>query len=42
MFAFFCNDPKGIKEDYARYLENRLRAAFGFQGVPLTLSFKRK
>ena len=42
VFAFFCNDPKGIKEDYARYLENRLRASFGFQGVPLTLSFKRK
>ncbi|MEM8558520.1 MAG: hypothetical protein AAGG50_11920 [Bacteroidota bacterium] len=31
-----------MKEDYARYLENRLRAAFGFQGVPLMLSFKRK
>lgn len=42
VFAFFTNYPKGIKESYRRYLENRLRAAFGFEGVPLTLSFKQK
>ncbi|MGB3542022.1 ribosome biogenesis GTPase Der [Rubrivirga sp.] len=42
VFAFFCNAPEGIKESYRRYLENRLRAAFGFVGVPLTLTFKRK
>ena len=42
VFAFFCNTPEGIKESYRRYLENRLREAFGFVGVPLTLSFKRK
>ncbi|MEM7788342.1 MAG: ribosome biogenesis GTPase Der [Bacteroidota bacterium] len=42
VFAFFCNHPDGIKESYRRYLENRLREAFGFEGVPLTLSFKRK
>jgi GTP-binding protein len=42
VFAFFCNHPEGIKESYRRYLENQLRAAFGFEGVPLTLSFKRK
>ena len=42
VFAFFCNHPEGVKEGYRRYLENRLREAFGFEGVPLTLSFKRK
>ncbi len=42
VFAFFCNHPQGVKESYRRYLENRLREAFGFEGVPLTLSFKRK
>lgn len=42
VFAFFCNDPGGIKEDYRRFLENRLREVFQFTGVPLTLVFKRK
>ncbi|OZC03759.1 ribosome biogenesis GTPase Der [Rubricoccus marinus] len=42
VFAFFCNYPQGIKESYKRFLENRLRDAFGFEGVPLTLSFKAK
>lgn len=42
VFAFFCNYPEGVKESYRRFLENRLREAFGFEGVPLTLSFKRK
>ena len=42
VFAFFCNHPQGIKESYKRYLENKLRDAFGFEGVPLTLSFKKK
>lgn len=42
VFAFFCNHPQGVKESYRRFLENRLRAAFGFAGVPLTLVFKQK
>lgn len=42
VFAFFCNYPKGVKESYRRYLENKLREAFGFVGVPLTLVFKAK
>ncbi|MCH7977319.1 MAG: ribosome biogenesis GTPase Der, partial [Bacteroidetes bacterium] len=42
VFAFFSNYPKGIKESYRRYLENQIRDAFGFEGVPLTLSFKQK
>ncbi len=42
VFAFFCNYPKGVHESYRRYLENKLRDAFGFFGVPLTLVFKAK
>jgi len=42
IFAFFCNHPKGVQESYRRYLENRLREAFGFEGVPLTLVFRAK
>ncbi|HEX7070840.1 MAG TPA: GTP-binding protein, partial [Rhodothermales bacterium] len=42
VIAFFCNQPKGIREPYRRFLENRLREAFGFRGVPLTLVFKAK
>ncbi|MEX0820995.1 MAG: ribosome biogenesis GTPase Der [Rhodothermales bacterium] len=42
VFAFFCNYPRGVKESYRRYLENKVREAFGFVGVPLTLVFKAK
>ena len=42
VFAFFCNHPQGVGENYRRYLENRLREAFGFEGVPLVLTFKKK
>ncbi len=42
VFNFFCNYPKGIGDAYRRYLENQIRAAFDFEGVPLTLVFKAK
>lgn len=42
VISFFCNQPKGVKDSYKRYLENNLRKTFGFEGVPLTLVFKRK
>ncbi len=42
MFAFFCNEPKLVQESYRRYLDNRLRDHFGFQGVPLGIVFKKK
>lgn len=41
-FAFFCNFPKYIKIPYSRYLENKIRANFGFDGVPIKLVFKEK
>jgi GTPase len=41
-FVFFCSLPQYIKEPYERYLENKLRHHFGFDGVPLTLFFRQK
>ncbi len=41
-FAFFCNLPQYIKESYSRYLENRLRDHFGFEGVPINIVFRKK
>jgi GTP-binding protein len=41
-FVFFVNDPKLLHFSYRRYLENRLREAFGFAGIPLKMIFKRK
>ncbi|MCI0691035.1 ribosome biogenesis GTPase Der [candidate division KSB1 bacterium] len=42
VIAFFCNHPTAIRANYRQYLENRFRARFGFAGVPLTLSFRKK
>lgn len=41
-FAFFSNFPKHIKSPYARYLENKIRENFGFDGVPIKVIFKEK
>ncbi|MBI1806179.1 MAG: ribosome biogenesis GTPase Der [Ignavibacteria bacterium] len=40
--AFFTNEPKLVQESYKRYLEGRLRHHFGFNGVPLSLYFRKK
>jgi GTP-binding protein len=42
VFAFFCNEPKLVDDSYRRYLENRIREHFTFNGVPIVLSFKQK
>jgi GTP-binding protein len=42
VFAFFANEPDGVRAGYRRYLEGRLREAFDFAGVPLTLVFREK
>lgn len=39
-FVFFVNDPKIIHFTYRRFLENQLRAEFGFAGTPIRLSFR--
>lgn len=42
LFAFFSNHPNLITENYIRFLENKLRERYGFKGVPVILSFRRK
>src|SRR5260370_4175298 len=39
-FVFFVNDPEAVHFSYERYLENRLREAFGFNGTAIRLFFR--
>jgi GTP-binding protein len=39
-FVFFVNDPELIHFSFKRYLENRLRSAFGFDGTAIKMVFR--
>lgn len=39
-FLFTINDPEGFHFSYRRYLENKLREAFDFNGTPLLFEVK--
>ena len=39
-FVFFANDAASVHFSYRRYLENRLRDEFGFDGTPIKLIFR--
>ena len=41
-FVFFVNDASIVHFSYRRYLENKLRQAFGFTGTPLRLVFRTR
>ncbi|MEF2559997.1 MAG: ribosome biogenesis GTPase Der [Eggerthellaceae bacterium] len=41
-FTFFCNHPELVEPSFERYLENRLRSSFGFEGAPIRMKFKKK
>jgi GTP-binding protein len=41
-FAFFCNLPQYVKEPYKRFLENKIREAWDFKGVPINIVFRKK
>jgi len=41
-FAFFCNLPQYFRDDYKRFLENKIRENFDFKGVPITIFFRQK
>ena len=41
-FAFFCNLPQYVREPYKRYLENKLREEFDFNGVPVSVYMRKK
>jgi GTP-binding protein len=41
-FAFFCNNPKYVREGYKNFLENKMREKFDFTGVPMGIFFRKK
>jgi GTP-binding protein len=42
IFLFFANFPKYIPDHYRRFLERLIRRTYGFEGVPITVSFRQK
>jgi len=41
-FAFFCNNPKYVKDSYKQYIENVWRKKFELTGVPIGIFFRKK
>lgn len=41
-FVFFANLPQYVKDPYKRFIENKLRAEFNFEGVPIDIYFREK
>lgn len=41
-FVIFVNEPEMVHFSYQRYLENKLREAFGFEGTPLQMIIRGK
>jgi GTP-binding protein len=41
-FAIFCNLPQYVQDSYKRFIENKLRKEFDFEGVPIKVFFRKK
>lgn len=41
-FVFFSNNPELVHFSYKRYIENKLREYFGYEGCPLDIVFNKK
>lgn len=41
-FVFFANLPQYIKDPYKRFIENKLREIYNFEGVPIDIYFRQK
>lgn len=41
-FIFFVNEPELLHFSYQRYLENKLRENFGFEGTPLKITVRKR
>ena len=41
-FVIFVNDPEILHFSYERYIENKMREAFGFAGTPVWLMWRRR
>jgi len=42
VIVVFCSDPKAIQTSYVRFLENRLRESFGFEGTPVRVRLRAR
>jgi GTPase len=42
VFKFFMNNPQELPPNYRRFIENKLREHYGFEGVPITMVFRQK
>lgn len=42
LFMFYCNLPQYVSDSYKRFLENKIREAYDFSGVPLVVSLRKK
>lgn len=42
LFMFYCNLPQYVTEAYKRFLENKIREAYDFSGVPIVVSMRKK
>lgn len=42
LIAFFCNEPKLIRDNYKKFLERALRDHYDLSGVPVNIVFKNK
>ena len=41
-FVFFANLPQYVKDPYKRFVENKLREIYNFEGVPIDIYFRQK
>lgn len=41
-FVFYCNLPQYVKQDYIRFIENKIRKLYDFKGVPINVYFREK
>lgn len=41
-FVFYCNLPQYVKQEYLRFVENKIRQLYDFNGVPIKVYFREK
>ncbi len=41
-FAVFVKDRRGIPDSFTRYLQNKIRDRFGFEGVPVRIVYRER
>ena len=41
-FILFCNNPSYLHFSYKRYIENKIRESFPFEGIPLRIQYRER